>query len=108
MATPKLSDAWLSSLPSSAPVAWSHAFALRRDTAELLEAQRRRLIAEIDTLLMLPDLNRNTRPLHGLAAWRQQLAEDFSLPARTPRPPLAGSSSAQGSPFGQDYPVGKL
>lgn len=81
---PKLSDAWLSSLPNSPAVAWSHAFALRHDTAVTADRRRRRLIAELDTLIMSAQLGNSERQVAGLTAWRQHLVEDTSLPARTP------------------------
>lgn len=83
-ATPKLSDAWLSSLPNSPAVAWSHAFALRQDTAAEVGGQRRRLIAELETLIMSAQLDGRAQRAKGVGAWRQRLDEDTALPARTP------------------------
>ena len=81
----KLSDGWLDSLSSAPAVAWSHAFALRQDTAATLEGKRRRLVAELDTLIMRARLGGNgAGRVSGLTAWRQRLAEGESLPARTP------------------------
>lgn len=83
-AAPKLSDAWLSRLPSSPAVAWSHAFALHRDTAAQVDAQRRRLLGELETLIMSAQFDGSVQQVAGLSAWRERLAEDASLPARTP------------------------
>lgn len=80
----KLSDGWLSRLTDAPPVAWSHAFALRQGTAATLEGKRRRLVAELDTLIMRARLGNNgAGRVAGLTAWRQQLAKGESLPART-------------------------
>lgn len=80
----KLSDGWLDSLASAPAVSWSHAFALRQDTAAALEGKRRRLVAELATLVMRARLDGGQQQAAGLAAWQQRLAEDASLPARTP------------------------
>ncbi|MDN6180304.1 MAG: capsule biosynthesis GfcC family protein [Halomonas subglaciescola] len=80
----KLSDGWLDSLSPASAVAWSHAFALRESTASTLEDKRRRLVAELETLITSARLGKSEARAAGLAAWRQQLAESNSLPARTP------------------------
>lgn len=80
----QLSDGWLSSLSPSSAVAWSHAFALRGDTAATLEGKRRRLVAELESLIIRARLDGSKQRASGLAAWRQRLAEGESLPARTP------------------------
>ncbi|WP_445004360.1 capsule biosynthesis GfcC family protein [Halomonas mongoliensis] len=82
---PRLSDAWLTTLQGSQTrVAWSHAFALREPTAQRLESQRKRLINELETLLIGARVAGNATLSGGLAAWRQALAETPALPARTP------------------------
>lgn len=81
----KLSDAWLATLHETPQrVVWSHAFALRDTTATRLEAQRSRLIAELDTLIFSARLAGNVSLSSGLSAWRQTLADNPTLPARTP------------------------
>lgn len=80
----KLSDGWLDSLSSDAAITWSHAFALREDTAEIVDSKRRRLVAELKTLITSARLGSSAIGANGLIAWRQQLLEDESLPARTP------------------------
>ncbi|WP_290797440.1 capsule biosynthesis GfcC family protein [Halomonas sp.] len=82
---PRLSDAWLATLQESqARVAWSHAFALDHATAEGLATQRRRLINELDALVVGARVVGNASLSGGLAAWRQTLADTPALPARTP------------------------
>lgn len=83
-ATQRLSDGWLDRLSSASAIAWSHAFALREDTAKTVGRQRRRLVAELETLITSARLGGNEMRAAGLTAWRQQLANDESLPARTP------------------------
>lgn len=79
---PRLSDGWLDRLADAPPVAWSHAFALRERTAVELDAQRRRLVGELGTLIASARLD--DAQTRGLAAWQQRLEDDDSLPARTP------------------------
>ena len=79
----RLSDAWLAYLPTAEQrVAWSHAFALRNDTAHELEARRTRLISELEILVIGARVAGNTTLSEGLATWREALAD--ALPARTP------------------------
>ena len=82
---PRLSDAWLSTLEQSKPrFAWSHAFALREETAEALEAQRRRLAAELAPLIISALSNGQADLAAGLTQWRETLESGSALPARTP------------------------
>lgn len=81
----KLSDGWLAALQESPQrIVWSHAFALRQSTAADLEAQRTRLIAELDTFMLTARLAGNRALATGLDDWRQTLADTPALPARTP------------------------
>ncbi|MGM0914253.1 MAG: capsule biosynthesis GfcC family protein [Pseudomonadota bacterium] len=81
----RLSDAWLNTLQQgNQRVAWSHAFALERDSADALEARRRRLIAELETLIQETRLTDNAELDEGLAAWQASLESTPALPARTP------------------------
>ncbi|GAA3899620.1 hypothetical protein GCM10022228_07610 [Halomonas cibimaris] len=80
----KLSEGWLNSLSSAPAIVWSHAFALRDNTAATVDSKRRRLIAELETLITSARLNNGGASADGLTVWRQRLAEDKSLPARTP------------------------
>ncbi|WNK20104.1 capsule biosynthesis GfcC family protein [Halomonas piscis] len=81
---PRLSDGWLSRLADAPPVAWSHAFALRERTAAPLDQKRRRLVAELETLMIRARLGSGAGRIKGLAAWQQRLKEEDALPARTP------------------------
>jgi len=81
----RLSDAWLGYLQADERrVVWSHAFALREATAEPLAGQRRRLLNELDTLVVAARVAGNATLTRGLAAWRETLADTPALPARTP------------------------
>ncbi|MGM0927696.1 MAG: capsule biosynthesis GfcC family protein [Pseudomonadota bacterium] len=81
----RLSDAWLGTLQQdNQRMAWSHAFALERASAETLEARRQRLIAELETLIREARLSDTAELGEGLAAWQASLDSTPALPARTP------------------------
>jgi len=81
----RLSDAWLSTLQQTdQQVAWHHAFALREETAEGLETQRRRLAAELAPLILSALANGQASLAAGLTQWRETLESTPPLPARTP------------------------
>ncbi|WP_282041308.1 capsule biosynthesis GfcC family protein [Halomonas alimentaria] len=81
----RLSDAWLSTLQQTEQrVVWSHAFALREETADALEAQRRRLAAELAPLILSALPNGQADLAAGLTQWRETLESIPALPARTP------------------------
>lgn len=85
MAEPRLSDAWLSTLQQNERrVVWSHAFALRKETAEALEGERRRLAAELAPMAVGALANGSAAMAQGLEAWRETLERGPALPARTP------------------------
>lgn len=81
----RLSDAWLATLQGGqVRVPWSHAFALRHTTAGPLEAQRTRLINELDGLVMGARVADNAALAAGLDAWQSELQRVPALPGRTP------------------------
>ncbi|MDZ7852536.1 MAG: capsule biosynthesis GfcC family protein [Halomonas sp.] len=82
---PTLTDAWIETLQGrSAPPAWSHAFALRQETAAELPGQRRRMIEELRTLIasatIAGDMSRTT----GLLTWQARLEAMDDARGRTP------------------------
>lgn len=81
----RLSDAWLDTLQQSdRAVAWSHAFALERPTADEIGFQRRRLMAELAPLIDEARLTDQPGLTEGLRAWHAELERRPALPARTP------------------------
>src|SRR5690625_7698795 len=84
-AADKLSDGWLAALQESPQrIVWSHAFALRQSTAADLEAQRTRLISELDTFMLTARLAGNRALATGLDDCCETLAYTLSMPAFSP------------------------
>ncbi|WP_027962294.1 capsule biosynthesis GfcC family protein [Halomonas halodenitrificans] len=82
---PRLSDAWLDTLKQSdRRVTWRHAFALEQATADALDFQRRRLMAELGPLVTEARLIDRPALAAGLRAWHAELEGQPALPARTP------------------------
>lgn len=80
-----LSEAWLQSLAvHEAPVAWSHAVAVRASTQERLPTLQRRLVAELDTLVGSARLAGGAGIGQGMAEWRARVAEAGPEALRTP------------------------
>ncbi|NAW34706.1 capsule biosynthesis GfcC family protein [Halomonas alimentaria] len=81
----RLSDAWLDTLQRSGErVVWTHAFALEHATVEAVEPQRRRLIAELETLRRRARLDGADGLIAALGAWQRELEASSAVPARTP------------------------
>lgn len=82
---PRLSDAWFDTLQQSGRrVTWSHAFALEHLTADELDFQQRRLMAELGPLINQARLTGQSGLAEGLLAWYTELKDHYTLPARTP------------------------
>ena len=84
-ASPSLTDAWLQLLAhSDRPIAWGHAFALRKETARDLPRHQTRLVGELDSLVLSARLQGERASAETLSAWQTALALQAGAPLRTP------------------------